>query len=277
MKLWTIDTVDGYVRAHIFEMLQLPSNWVSVKPERKIQLRKKFLDEYLTFAKLSLSTWKKMEAKNFNNTIQNWFMNRYENPTASRFTKVDCLIYGPDIFPNGFPVWKTGPSRNHKCRDRCGENCSNRRSLMECDSHCASGDRCKNRESQCGFNFEDFMQVRYISKEKGSGLFATKFIPDETFIGQMTGEALPESEHNIRKSDPVRAQYMLQFKMNAGDPVFSVDPTEFGNHTRFCNHSCEPNAGFIVWTVGRTEILKLETIKDIHPVSIVLTETIAEV
>lgn len=77
--------------------------------------------------------------------------------------------------------------KNHKCKDNCGTNCINRRRRVECDSHCSSGNKCRNRESQQVQKCEEFLELRFVSRQKGASVFTKEFIPDNKYVGQVTG------------------------------------------------------------------------------------------
>lgn len=108
--------------------------------------------------------------------------------------------------------------------------------------------------------------------DKREPVFSPKNLFPITNTWAKSLEALTEEEYKIRKKIPANNNYMFAMKQIPGDLVFAIDPTNYGNMMRFCNHSCDANIGFFVWTVNDTEILKMETVRDIQAVSSVLCD-----
>lgn len=93
---------------------------------------------------------------------------------------------------------------------------------------------CYQNELREGFIPE--CEIKFISDEIGHGLFAKKTYPKDTFIGSYTGVICENTSyykmHNYLFRYPVKT---------TSDLYLSIDAEPYGNHTRFINHSFEPN------------------------------------
>lgn len=105
--------------------------------------------------------------------------------------------------------------------------------------------------------------VRHLSNSEGMsaghGLFATKSISAGTFIGEYVG-VVSSGTHAGSFS------YCMQYPSSDGNGSFSIDATEYGNATRFINHSFRPNCLLrTVFLDGLAHCIFI-TCRDIHPV-----------
>jgi SET domain-containing protein len=77
------------------------------------------------------------------------------------------------------------------------------------------------------------------SKVHGRGVFATRKIPEGSFIIEYMGERISEREANRRKAaDPDNPFHTFFFSLENGK---MIDGDAGGNEARWINHSCEPN------------------------------------
>ncbi|MDQ9169289.1 SET domain-containing protein-lysine N-methyltransferase [Oxalobacteraceae bacterium R-40] len=77
------------------------------------------------------------------------------------------------------------------------------------------------------------------SKVHGRGVFATRKIPEGSFIIEYMGERITEREANRRKAaDPDNPFHTFFFSLENGK---MIDGDADGNDARWINHSCEPN------------------------------------
>jgi hypothetical protein len=79
--------------------------------------------------------------------------------------------------------------------------------------------------------------IGWIDGRKGYGLFADESMPAEAFVGVYTGEVRRRSLFSLRDT---RYCFRLPDLTTFG-PHFLIDAFVAGNHTRFINHSGEPN------------------------------------
>jgi SAD/SRA domain/SET domain/Pre-SET motif len=132
--------------------------------------------------------------------------------------------------------------------------------VFECGPACKCPPTCPNRVSQHGIKHR--LQV-FKTKDMGWGVRALEFIPSGSFVCEYVAELIPEEEAQRRPND----EYLFTIGNNyydeklweglkrsipalkrdtiskdrEGDEVFTLDASEFGNFTRFINHSCMPN------------------------------------
>ncbi|GAV05619.1 hypothetical protein RvY_15719 [Ramazzottius varieornatus] len=110
--------------------------------------------------------------------------------------------------------------------------------IFECTELCSCGPDCGNRVVQKGVTCSFQVQK---TQNRGWGLFAASFIPEGSYLGDYCGEIIRDEEANERKHRDV---YLFELSNSDGkaEEVFCVDACQYGNMTRFMNHSCEPNA-----------------------------------
>ncbi len=90
-------------------------------------------------------------------------------------------------------------------------------------------------EIQTGLNPR--LSVRHINEEIGFGVFAEQKIPSCSFVGEYTG-VVKERRKKLLKDKIYCVRYA---SWQAGRRQFILDAEQYGNHTRFINHSAEPN------------------------------------
>ena len=115
--------------------------------------------------------------------------------------------------------------------------------IFECNKYCSCAIDCINRVSQRDVST---LTVIKSTNDKGMGLYANTNIPYGTFIGKYTGEIIKLSTVKERLSmlSENDSCYIILFNehMPSGVTVTTaVDASYHGNHTRFINHSCDPN------------------------------------
>lgn len=113
--------------------------------------------------------------------------------------------------------------------------------------------------SQCDFTYY-FIN---ISKIHGSGLFASKLIPSGYMIieykGMKIGDLMADKLEQEYKRNNIDSVYMFRIGKD-----LIVDATVYGNHARFINHSCDPNAEARIVSCNGERKLFIFAIKDIH-------------
>ncbi|XP_014772580.2 histone-lysine N-methyltransferase SETMAR [Octopus bimaculoides] len=116
--------------------------------------------------------------------------------------------------------------------------------IYECHQDCSCSSNCSNQLVQHGIRFKT--EVFSASPDKGFGLRTLEFIPRGSFVSEYAGEVISDNEAKQRTSlieQQTQMNYILVLKEHYGDKLVQtcVDPTYFGNISRFMNHSCEPN------------------------------------
>lgn len=90
------------------------------------------------------------------------------------------------------------------------------------------------------------VRVQFIDKQIGYGLFAGQEFKPGDFIGEYTGEVKKNLFLNGFSNE-----YVGEYALGGKDPVrFVIDARYKGNHTRFINHSDQPNASAITVISG---------------------------
>uniref|UniRef100_A0A5S6Q7K9 SET domain-containing protein n=1 Tax=Trichuris muris TaxID=70415 RepID=A0A5S6Q7K9_TRIMR len=107
--------------------------------------------------------------------------------------------------------------------------------LSECHEGCSCATTCPNKATQCPLKFKFYVGP---CGDKGWGLFAGERIPASTFLFHYAGMFL--QSHELTESNMNDYLFMVSVK---DDPsTFSyIDAFEYGNLSRFVNHSCVPN------------------------------------
>ncbi|KAJ1702925.1 hypothetical protein LUZ63_002704 [Rhynchospora breviuscula] len=132
--------------------------------------------------------------------------------------------------------------------------------VFECGPSCKCPPTCHNRVSQHGMKFR--LQV-FKTKKMGWGVRALEFIPSGSFVCEYVAELISDEDAQRRTND----EYLFSIGSNyydeelweglkssipalqrdkslkdvEDDEVFTMDASEFGNFSRFINHSCMPN------------------------------------
>jgi len=88
-------------------------------------------------------------------------------------------------------------------------------------------------------NPENSFYLKSISK-LGLGLFAKHDIPKGECVGEYTGELITDKEAGKRLAKYERKN-LSNYTYSTCTDSLSIDAQRMGNHTRFINHSCEPN------------------------------------
>ncbi len=80
------------------------------------------------------------------------------------------------------------------------------------------------------------MDIRWIDELKGYGLFAQEVIPEMICVGEYVGIV----KKRDRKKDNDNS-YIFEYAIDTLDTGYVIDAEKQGNHTRFINHSDDPN------------------------------------
>lgn len=78
----------------------------------------------------------------------------------------------------------------------------------------------------------------------GKGVFANRSIPTGSIIGEYLGRLYPP------KSLPAHDRYVFII-----DEIAEVTASQFGNHTRFVNHHCNPNVTARLGMYGKRQVI----------------------
>uniref|UniRef100_A0A914EMD9 SET domain-containing protein n=1 Tax=Acrobeloides nanus TaxID=290746 RepID=A0A914EMD9_9BILA len=109
--------------------------------------------------------------------------------------------------------------------------------IFECSGICKCAGKCKHRMTPEKFN----LRVQLFKTEKaGFGCRALQYIQQGTFICEFTGELLSYKEAKVRPND--YPYYVTSMGSENEEQIgHYVDPTTYGNISRFFNHSCSEN------------------------------------
>lgn len=81
------------------------------------------------------------------------------------------------------------------------------------------------------------LSIKWINSKVGYGVWTNRFIAANTFVGEYTG-VIRKQRFWGRWENP----YCFDYTMGLGRSTsFVIDAKKEGNHTRFINHSFEPN------------------------------------
>ncbi|KAJ5562669.1 AMP-binding enzyme [Penicillium sp. DV-2018c] len=116
-------------------------------------------------------------------------------------------------------------------------------SELSCD--CRLGDRAG-----------EFVELREYPN-KGTGVRTLTGFQRDDILGIFAGELLP---------NPTEVVYPLLQRndSNRHEDLCSVSPHQFGNWTRYINHSCEPSTQFTIRTIGDRVVTTVEAVRDIR-------------
>ncbi|PYH38697.1 SET domain protein [Aspergillus neoniger CBS 115656] len=120
---------------------------------------------------------------------------------------------------------------------------------------CAEGKICECQIKQAPLEF-----VQLVETSKGVGVRALARFEKGDILGEYVGELHPP----CYKGDPIYALTM-QGKVDVEEEIAVICPMEYGNFTRFINHSCRPNTTFERRTIGNRATMTVEVVRDIQP------------
>ncbi|KRX57219.1 Ornithine decarboxylase [Trichinella sp. T9] len=122
--------------------------------------------------------------------------------------------------------------------------------IRECGPACACDMTCPNKQSQKPTTKKFYIEM---TAAKGWGLFADSYLLPRTFICEYAGVLRVHDSDENAPANP----YCMQVISKTDDMHgIYVDSQNFGNFSRFINHSCAPNA-FAVPVLVEYEDLKL--------------------
>ena len=100
--------------------------------------------------------------------------------------------------------------------------------------------------------------------DRGYGVQATAPIASGSLVIEYCGEVISHDECYRRLSEydllGVHDFYMMELSSS-----LMIDARQTGNAARFINHSCAPNCGTQVWTVGSAQRVGIFALRDIEP------------
>ena len=122
--------------------------------------------------------------------------------------------------------------------------------LWECGELCGCGPSCFTKASQRGRQAK--LKIERLAK-KGWGVFLDQeeAIEPRTFIARYIGELITEdvAEERGIAYDKNGATYLFDLDHNDNDEGnYCIDAFNYGNESRFFNHSCEPNMSVYLLT-----------------------------
>ncbi|GLB05462.1 hypothetical protein AtubIFM57258_000751 [Aspergillus tubingensis] len=120
---------------------------------------------------------------------------------------------------------------------------------------CAEGKICECQIKEAPFEF-----VQLVETPKGVGVRALARFEKGDILGEYIGELHPP----CYKGDHIYALTM-QGKVDVDKEIAVICPMEYGNFTRFINHSCRPNTTFERRTIGNRATMTVEVVRDIRP------------
>lgn len=155
---------------------------------------------------------------------------RYRWPVFRRFfsklTTRECLL--KDDISNGKETNKI-PTWSYKRSDKAPSNFHYVTGYVQYKPVPVCYDICHD---------ENKVQVSLIrTKNRGWGVRTEENFTKDTFIGAYAGELISADESTQREDD----SYLFNLSGNNALSTYVCDAKDFGNFTRFINHSCEPN------------------------------------
>jgi histone-lysine N-methyltransferase SUV39H len=136
--------------------------------------------------------------------------------------------------------------------------------IFECNSECKCGPNCSNRSIQMGRQSK--LQIFRTEDVRGWGVRALEPIARGAFVSQYTGEVISLTEAEKR---PTTYLFDLSAHLDSTDVGFTyvVDASNYGNITRFVNHSCDPNCRILfAWIKNYNKLLPVIALFTIKPI-----------
>lgn len=116
--------------------------------------------------------------------------------------------------------------------------------IFECNSKCSCNANCSQKVVQNGRRFK--IKLSKCSDERGWITLADENIPAGSFIVSYVGEVITNQEacKRFKKYNSMQRTYFFDldhFSETGMQCAYSIDACEYGNISRFINHSCDPN------------------------------------
>lgn len=149
--------------------------------------------------------------------------------------------------------------------DPCGpeSGCLNRSTSFECDdTSCHMGDSCQNQ----GIRRRQDAKIKTFSTLYGFGLNAMEDLTAGSFVIEYVGEVINDAEFH-RRLTKMMSSHEKNFYFLALSPDLFIDGLNFGNLSRFINHSCDPNCAIQVMFVNGFKRVGIYANCDIKAVS----------
>ena len=148
--------------------------------------------------------------------------------------------------------------------DPCGlsSGCENRMTFIECHPKlCHAGEKCQNQK----FAKAEYAETYYFKcGDRGWGLKNKHHLDAGQFVNEYCGDLIDYDEYNRRlKKQNERGE--LDFYFCFLDSKRVIDAKPKGCHSRFMNHSCDPNCEGRLWTVNGDIRVGLFARHDIPP------------
>jgi SET domain-containing protein len=94
----------------------------------------------------------------------------------------------------------------------------------------------------------------------GIGAIARTPFARGTVLSEYVGEVIP---YDPCSTPPPDNRYTFDIMGNSAEPLACIDALHVGSWTRFINHSCKPNAEYVLKRVGREARVCVEVIREI--------------
>lgn len=120
------------------------------------------------------------------------------------------------------------------------------KAVYECNKRCRCDNRCMNRVVQHG---PTVPFVVFKTRDRGWGLRATVPLKSGQFVCEYVGEVVDSNtaDNRGKQYDHIGLTYLFDLDYNNAEKPYTVDAYEYGNMSRFMNHSCDPNCA--IWVV----------------------------
>uniref|UniRef100_A0AC35FTD0 SET domain-containing protein n=1 Tax=Panagrolaimus sp. PS1159 TaxID=55785 RepID=A0AC35FTD0_9BILA len=106
--------------------------------------------------------------------------------------------------------------------------------LSECHKDCKCSEKCRGKIFKRGRTIPVML---FKTPNCGWGLRTCAFIPNNKFVMEYVGHVKLHVECRDIKDET----YLFNIDTDNGEPIFVIDATDYGNSSRFINHSCDPN------------------------------------
>ncbi|XP_065211470.1 histone-lysine N-methyltransferase SUV39H2-like [Planococcus citri] len=111
--------------------------------------------------------------------------------------------------------------------------------IYECNKFCKCDDSCQRRVVQKGSKIP--LEIFRCLNRTGWGVRTLEFIPKGQFICRYSGEVIEWEAGNLRSCKEYLFDIDYNIDPEKGHSTFTVDAFQYGNVSRFINHSCNSN------------------------------------
>ncbi len=133
-----------------------------------------------------------------------------------------------------------------------------------CDDQGKETDRKKKWKSDCTCTLKELkirlaadgayhgarVELRHVNPVMGTGVRALQRFPAGSLLEEYVGEIYPPAGRGMYNDSTYLLSQKRSVAGHRAEDAMLIDPSIYGNWTRYINHSCEPSTDFVMYSCG---------------------------